>query len=152
MEGKDETIDQSIDIKWYMLCFLSVRLENCSTKSAYNSFPRFTIERNITKSCLCNHISHTSTTATPWTGSRHRFAPPYLYFLINKKAKTSHVSLQNQRLLFSSTLFICFFVLFCIRWLKIINTCIMKAAFAWHIVCKFIKRWRKFVESWIWLL
>jgi len=36
VEGKDETIDQPIDIKWFprLWCFLSVRFENCSTKSA----------------------------------------------------------------------------------------------------------------------
>jgi hypothetical protein len=83
----------SIDIIiiWWCLLILSVRLENSSTKSAHNSLPRFTIERNIAKSCLCNHFRHAGAAATPWTCSRCRFAPPYLSFLINKKTETSHI-------------------------------------------------------------
>lgn len=77
---------------FFLVISLSVRLENCSTKSANNSFPRFAVERNTAKSRLCHHISNAGTTAAPGASTRRRFTPPYFPLLIHKKAETSHIS------------------------------------------------------------
>lgn len=70
----------------------SVSLENGSTKSANNSFPRFAVEGNIAKSRLCHHVCHAGTAAAPRAGSRRRLAPPHLPFLIHEKAEANHTA------------------------------------------------------------
>lgn len=74
---------------------LSVSLENGSTKSANNSFPRFAVEGNIAKSRLCHHVCHAGTAAAPRAGSRRRLAPPHLPFLIHEKAEANHTAVST---------------------------------------------------------
>lgn len=68
----------------------TVGFEDRSTEAANNSFPRFPIKRDETKSGGSPHISHACTAAAPWTRTRHRSAPSNLPLLIHQEAEANH--------------------------------------------------------------
>ena len=69
---------------------LSVRFENSSTKSAYNSSPRFPIKRNVAKSRLGLHIGDACSAAAAGTNPGGRLATPNFPLLIHQKTEHYH--------------------------------------------------------------
>lgn len=74
----------------YSYNFLSVGLENCSTKATHDCFPRFPIKWDVTKSSRSSHVGHTCTATAPWARSSYRLARHYHPLLIHQKAEANH--------------------------------------------------------------
>lgn len=68
----------------------SVRLKQSSTKRTYNSFPRFAVKWNVTKSRHRFHVRHAGATAASRTRPGHRLAAANLPLLVYQEAEANH--------------------------------------------------------------